>query len=177
MTIGGTAPASNAARRHALARFLPALAPVFFVTAATFALAATASPGLAVTASCERKPSKGRVTCEVEIEADAGRIVWADVVVTRAPPFAPPLRARVSMTEARSRTGRRIRIPVSLVATTTGRGTVNLRARATLCEGTEAGDGPCRPATRDVAAELVVGTDVERQILPISPPEVDAQAR
>jgi hypothetical protein len=122
---------------------------------------ASASPAITVTASCERKPAKGRVTCEVELEA-VGRIAWADVLVTAAPPFAPPLRSRVSMAEARARTDKRIRIPVSLVATSTGRGTVEMRGRATVCEATDGKGEVCRPVSSAVSAELVVGTDVER---------------
>jgi hypothetical protein len=122
--------------------------------------ARTAEKALEVTASCERKMAKGRVLCEVELEAATGRIAWADVVVRQAPPFAPPLRSRVAMTEARVRTDRRIRIPVALVATTTGRGMVVLQARAALCEGPAARE-LCRAVSEDVTTELVVGADVE----------------
>jgi hypothetical protein len=121
----------------------------------------SAEPAMTVTASCERKPAKGRVTCEVELEA-VGRIAWADVLVTAAPSFAPPLRSRVSMAEARVRTDKRVRIPVSLVATATGRGTVEMRGRATVCERPEGAGETCRPVSSAVTAELVVGTDVER---------------
>jgi len=113
------------------------------------------------TASCERKATKGRVICDVELEAAAGRIAWADVVVTEAPAFAPPLRSRVGIADARSRTERRVRLPVALLATSLGRGTVKMRARAVVCLASTVGAETCRPVTKDVAAEIVVGTDVE----------------
>jgi hypothetical protein len=119
-------------------------------------------PPIDVIASCERKATKGRVICDVELEASSARIAWADVVVTGAPAFAPPLRSRVGIADARSRTDRRVRLPVALIATSQGRGTVSMRARAVLCvsNGANASE-TCRPATKNVTAEIVVGTDVE----------------
>jgi hypothetical protein len=115
-----------------------------------------------VVASCERKATKGRVICDVELEAANARIAWADVVVIGAPAFAPPLRSRVGITDARSRTDRRVRLPVALIATSQGRGTVSMRARAVLCTVTAPGASEtCRAATKEVSTELVVGTDVE----------------
>jgi hypothetical protein len=136
---------------------------LLFVPAMSLAASAPA-PGasLEATASCERKATKGRVICDVELEATTARIAWADVLVTEAPSFAPPLRSRVGMADARSRTERRVRLPVALVATSLGHGTVKMRARAVLC--LPGGDGAaetCRPATKDVASEIIVGTDVE----------------
>jgi hypothetical protein len=121
-----------------------------------------AERGVDVTASCERKAARGRVVCDVEMEVTRGRIAWADVVVVTAPPFAPPLLSRVGMADARSRTDRRIRIPVAFVATSQGRGTVEVRARVVVCEVGPDGTDTCRPATRGASAELVVGTDVVR---------------
>ena len=115
-----------------------------------------------VVASCERKATKGRVICDVELEAASARIAWADVIVTGAPAFAPPLRSRVSITDARSRTDKRVRLPVALIATSLGRGTVSMRARAVLCVPSSPGaTETCRPSTKDVTAEIIVGTDVE----------------
>jgi hypothetical protein len=114
------------------------------------------------TASCERKATRGRVICDVELESAAARIAWADVVVIEAPAFAPPLRSRVGMADARSRTEHRVRLPVALIATSLGHGTVKMRARAVLCLPGEGGAAEtCRPGTKDVSAEIVVGTDVE----------------
>lgn len=115
-----------------------------------------------VSAICERKAAKGRVTCEVELEVATGRVAWADVVVVSAPAFAPPLRSRVGMGDARARTERRVRIPVAFIATGTGRGAVVLRARAAVCEASAGGSETCRPGTGEARAELVVGADIER---------------
>jgi hypothetical protein len=117
---------------------------------------------LDVSASCERKATKGRVLCDVELETAAARIAWADVVVTSAPDFAPPLRSRIGLADARARGDHRVRLPVALVATSLGRGTVAMRVRAVLCRPSSSGaPDTCVPATKDVSAEIIVGTDIE----------------
>jgi hypothetical protein len=120
----------------------------------------TAAP-LDVSASCERKTTKGRVLCDVELESTAARIAWADVIVTAAPVFAPPLRSRIALPDARARTEHRVRLPVALVATSLGRGTVSVRARAVLCRPQSGGSESCLSTTKDVSTEIIVGTDVE----------------
>jgi hypothetical protein len=142
-------------RSRALFAFVLVLCSVGLASAAD-------DPRFEVTVSCERKAAKGRVICEAELESATGRIAWADVVVMSSPPFAEPLRARIGMTDARARTEHRVRIPVAFVATTTGRGTVSLRARAALCEKGDAAEETCRPISKDGTAEMIVGTDVER---------------
>jgi hypothetical protein len=117
---------------------------------------------LNATATCERRTTKGRVLCEVEMETPEGRIPWADVVVVRAPPFAPPLRSRVGPGDARVRTDRRVRIPVAFVATALGQGEVAFRGRAVVCRAGGSGAERCVPETREVTVELVVGTVVQR---------------
>jgi hypothetical protein len=135
---------------------------LLFAELSAIAAPGPSAPAIDVTASCERKAAKGRVICDVEIEAAAGRIAWADVVVTGAPAFAPPLRSRVGMADARSRTERRVRLPVALVATSLGRGTVSMQARAVFCVSLTAGASEtCRPVSKAVSAEIVVGTDIE----------------
>jgi hypothetical protein len=117
-----------------------------------------AAPRLDVAASCEHKPSKGRVLCDVEFEVPDGRIAWADVIVVQVPPFAKPLRNRVGMLDARSRTDKRIHIPVAFIARDQGHGTVALRGRAVIC-----GPGPareaCAPVAHDLSVELKVGAE------------------
>jgi hypothetical protein len=113
-----------------------------------------------VTASCEHRAAKGRVLCDVEIEVPSGRIAWADVVVLSVPPFAAPLRSRVSGADARTRTDRRVRIPVAFVATALGRGAVSVRGRAVVCTPGERGES-CNPRSGIATAELLVGTDVQ----------------
>jgi len=120
-----------------------------------------AAAPLDVTASCERKATKGRVLCDVELESPAARIAWADVVVTSAPPFAPPLRSRIALPDARARTEHRVRLPVALVATSLGRGIVSMRARAVLCRPASGGAESCLAATKDVSTDIIVGTDIE----------------
>jgi hypothetical protein len=114
------------------------------------------APRLDVAASCERKATKGRVLCDVEFEVPEGRIAWADVLVVQAPQFAKPLRSRVGVLDARSRTDRRIHIPVAFIARDQGRGTVAFRGRAVVCSPTSARE-TCAPATHDVSVELKVG--------------------
>lgn len=138
-----------------------------FGTLLAVALAAPAARGdaagaLAATASCERRATKGRVVCDVEVESADARIAWADVLVVAAPPFAPPLRSRVGVAEARVRTDRRVRIPVALLATGLGKGKLVVRARAVLCRAREAARESCVPEASEAAAELVVGAEVER---------------
>lgn len=124
--------------------------------AAVTAVAPAVAPRLDVAASCERKATKGRVLCDVEFEIPDGRIAWADVVVVDAPPFAKPLRSRVGVLDARSRTDRRIHIPVAFIARDQGRGTVAFRGRAVVCASAGSRE-TCAPATHDVAVELKVG--------------------
>jgi hypothetical protein len=138
----------------------PAL--LFLLFAPLLAGAADAAArAIEVTLTCERKPAKGRVICDVEIETATGRIAWADVVVVEAPAFAPPLRSRVAMADARSRAERRVRIPVAFVATAQGRGSVGVRGRAVVCSGPGGDHESCGPTSKEARAELVVGTDVE----------------
>jgi hypothetical protein len=116
-----------------------------------------------VTATCEHKATKGRVICDVEIEAGGGSVAWADVLVVDAPVFAPPLRSRVAAADARARTQRRVRIPVAFVATAQGRGIVTVRGRAVVCGNLVGGKpGSCGAVSKEAKTELVVGTDVER---------------
>lgn len=126
--------------------------------------AGSPSPAARVTvvATCEPRAAKGRVVCDVELESDGGRIAWADVVVVEAPAFAPPLRSRIAMTEARTRTERRLRIPVAFVASGAGKGAVRFRGRAVVCVARADGGGEvCETATNLAGAELVVGVHVE----------------
>jgi hypothetical protein len=129
---------------------------VLTVLAAGAVAGETAAPRLDVAASCERKATKGRVLCDVEFEVPDGRIAWADVVVVRAPQFAKPLRSRVGITDARSRTDRRIHIPVAFLARDQGRGTVAFRGRAVVCAPGSPRES-CVPVAHDVSVELKVG--------------------
>lgn len=109
---------------------------------------------LAAALTCTPEPAPGRVACELELEIERGRLAWFDAVVLSAPDFAPPLRARVASSSASSRTDRRARLPISLLARREGRGTLAVRARAVVCDGRR-----CRTEQRDVEAEVKVGAD------------------
>jgi hypothetical protein len=135
---------------------------LFFVPTIALAESKDVAAPMDVSASCERKATKGRVLCDVELESAAARIAWADVVVTSAPAFAPPLRSRIALPDARARSEHRVRLPVALVATSLGRGTVAMRARAVLCRAASAGAAEtCLATTKDVSTEIIVGTDIE----------------
>jgi len=137
---------------------MPASVAAIVCAAGLAAGAAATAPSLDGTATCERRMATGRVVCELELETPEGRLPWADVTVTAAPPFARPLRSRVALAEARARTERRVRLPVAFVATAPGRGTASFRARAVVCLP-ESGGEQCRQVTRELVAELVVGPD------------------
>src|SRR5262245_24427560 len=83
--------------------------------------------------SCRREASPGRVLCELEVEVTEGRLVWGDALVVSAPDFALPLRSRVGDKSATARAPRRVRLPLALAATKTGRGELKVRARAVAC--------------------------------------------
>ena len=123
---------------------------------ALFAGTTSADDGLGVTFACEPKSSRGRVLCEVEIEALRGKLAWADAVVLSAPDFAPPLKTRVGSQGEKARSDRRVRLPIAFLAKTEGTGPVTIRARAVVCA--QGGDGEsCVTATRTVSAELRAG--------------------
>lgn len=108
-----------------------------------------------VTSRCQRVAAPGRVLCEVETEVSSGELAWADVVVLGTPDFARPLRARVGPKEATAQTSRRLRLPVALVATATGDGTVVFGARGVACSDA----GHCEAFRIESRAELHVGPE------------------
>lgn len=111
-----------------------------------------------LTLNCQQRASRGRVSCELEVDALSRSVSWADLVVVQAPDFARPLRSRVGPNEASHKSERRIRLPIALVATATGRAELVVRGRAVLCES--AGTPPksvCVPAVREARAEVFVG--------------------
>jgi hypothetical protein len=143
-----------------MTRAVRGLLAIAIVSASTRADAESTAAATTATASCEHRSTKGRVLCDVELETASGRLAWADVVVVEAPPFAPPLRSRIALGEARSRTDTRVRIPVAFVATREGRGKVRFRARAVVCRPLN-GAERCTTEVREAPAEIRVGTDIE----------------
>lgn len=108
---------------------------------------------------CPSRPGPGRVVCEVELEVEAGSLAWADVLVTEAPPFAAPLRARVGPSALFMKTEQRWRLQLALAATHAGSGRLRVRARAVWCS--EAGARACRPVAREAEASVQVGPITE----------------
>jgi hypothetical protein len=108
---------------------------------------------------CPPRPGPGRVVCEVELEVETGALAWADVLVTEAPSFAAPLRARVGPSALFMKTEQRWRLQLALAATRAGAGRLRVRARAVWCsrEGTRA----CRPVAREAEASVQVGPITE----------------
>jgi hypothetical protein len=126
------------------------------LAAAAAGASSPAEPAARLT--CRNEPAPGRVLCELEIEASAGRLTWADALIVRTPDFARPLRARVGPREASSAGERRLELPLALVATSTGRGELVVVARSVLCRPGARGQGErCSPTAREVRTELEVG--------------------
>jgi hypothetical protein len=135
------------------------------------AIAAAVLLGLSVTAapaasasepvlrlSCRNEPAPGRLLCELEMEASAGRLAWADALIVRTPDFARPLRSRVGPREARTSGARRLELPLAFVAARTGKGEIEVLARSVVCNGAAGSSGErCTPFSRNLRAKLEVG--------------------
>lgn len=127
------------------------------VLAGSPVLAADA-PEPAVRLSCRSEPSPGRVLCELEIEVRSGRLAWGDALVVGTPAFARPLRSRVGVREATTKTERRLELPLAFVATETGEGEIEVLARAVLCTPRpESSRELCLPRTTRARTAMVVG--------------------
>ena len=113
---------------------------------------------MTATLSCRPEAAPGRVLCELRCTAASGaRLVWADALVTEAPAFARPLRARVSPERFGEAGQNQRKLSFGFVASQAGVGRVSVRARAVICSGR--GDQErCRPETREVTAEIRVGS-------------------
>ncbi len=91
------------------------------------------APDVSAELLCPRA-APGRVVCKVVLRSPARRLVWADVLVTQAPTFARPLRARIGFPQRTEHTEQSAVIPLALVAIGAGEGSVDAVARAVLCE-------------------------------------------
>jgi hypothetical protein len=119
----------------------------------TAARAADEPPPMTAKVECARLVEPGRVRCEVEVRAASGHPVhWADAVVVEAPPFAPPLRARVGPAEATTHEDSVWRWAIALAARGRGTGTIRIRVRGVACP-TEA----CVPFEVEARGEVAVG--------------------
>jgi len=115
----------------------------------------SAAAPLSASLTCERRSEPGRVLCALRLTAAADHeIEWADALIVSAPSFAPPLRSRVAGRLAgRSATAE---IPLALVATSSGDGTLRVRGRALVC-GTGAARARCVPAESQAELSVIVG--------------------
>jgi hypothetical protein len=137
--------ASRSRRWAWIAAFVALPAPSFGASA----------DGLSARLVCPSRPAPGRVVCEVELEVETGSLAWADVLVTEAPVFAPPLRARVGPSALFMKTEQRWRLQLALAATRAGAGRLRVRARAVWCA--DAAGRACRPMARETDASVQVG--------------------
>src|SRR5262245_49992884 len=154
MTLRAAAPRSQ---RHWL--LLGAAALSSLLAAVGAAPAAAAPPDASVHLSCQRRPTPGRVLCELEIELASGALRWADVLVVEAPEFAQPLRSRVGPNALFMKTERRQRLQLALAATRLGQGTLRVQARAVRCP--DASGQNCRALVREAEASVAVGPITE----------------
>jgi hypothetical protein len=81
-----------------------------------------------------------------------GALRWSDAIVLSAPPFAPPLRTRVAVGDAKRNDAEGADFSLALAATADGVGELKVLARATVC-----GDGGCRPVQAEGVARVAVG--------------------
>jgi hypothetical protein len=127
------------------------------------ARAADAKPpqDVQVTLSCAARVGKGRVLCDLDITAPAGRLTWADAIITKAPAFAAPLRDRIGLREATERSSTHLRLPFALIAQQPGEGEVTLKARIVWCKVTASNPERelCASVSQTISASIVVTQD------------------
>lgn len=121
--------------------------------------AASAEPaGVSAALACRPEAAPGRVLCELKYTAGPeARLAWADALVTAAPAFVKPLRARVTPERSLDAQASERKLSLAFVATQSGVGQVTVRARAVVCRGRGQAER-CRPETHDVQAEIRVGS-------------------
>jgi hypothetical protein len=117
-----------------------------------FSARSDASATLVARLVCDPARAPGRVVCAVELTAPAEqRIVWADALILSTPPFARPLRSRVT---ARSDESSALRLPLALVLDGPGSGLLRVRGRAVLCSRGGSRER-CSPASHDAELQIV----------------------
>jgi hypothetical protein len=102
--------------------------------------------------TCDPLSGPGKVQCLVRVRPVGGSLRWSDAIVLSAPPFAPPLRTRVAVGDAKRNDGEGADFSLALAATGDGVGELKVLARATVC-----GDGGCRPVQAEGVARVTVG--------------------
>jgi hypothetical protein len=103
--------------------------------------------------SCDPLPGPGKMQCLVRVRPIGGSLRWSDAIVLSAPPFAPPLRTRVAVGDAKRNDPEGADFSLALAATADGVGELKVLARATVC-----GVGGCRPVQAEGVARVAVGT-------------------
>ena len=116
-------------------------------------LRAEPSPDITAELVCPSS-TPGRVVCKLALRSPAQRLVWADVLVTKTPSFAKPLRARIGFPERTEHTEQSAVIPLALVAIGAGEGVVEATGRAVLCDAKRR--GACVARTLRVSAVVRV---------------------
>jgi hypothetical protein len=112
----------------------------------------TTSVALVTEVICDPLPGPGKVQCVVRVRPIGGALRWSDAIVVAAPTFAPPLRTRVAVGDAKRNDADGADFSLALAATADGVGELKVLARATVC-----GDGGCRPVQAEGVAKVVVG--------------------
>jgi hypothetical protein len=107
---------------------------------------------LAAAVTCDPLPGPGKVQCLVRVRPVGGALQWSDAIVLSAPPFAPPLRTRVAIGDAKRNDADGADFSLALAATGDGVGELKILARATVCR-----DDACRPVQAEGVARVVVG--------------------
>jgi hypothetical protein len=107
---------------------------------------------------CHPEAAPGRVICELVCDAaPTARLAWLDALVTHAPDFVKPLRARVSAPRALEAASGERKLSLALVATRGGIGELGVTARLVLCLG-HGRDERCFVERHPVVATVRVGS-------------------
>jgi hypothetical protein len=116
---------------------------------------------LGVELSCAEVRAPGRLLCRVVLSLlakdSAETLAWADALVTRAPGFARPLRARIGFSQSSEHDAEHVVLPLALVAAAPGKGELRVKVRAVVCP--KRPDLACTPLSRSVSTELRASPD------------------
>jgi hypothetical protein len=119
--------------------------------------AGAAVPDMKAELVCRAEAAPGRVLCELKYLVQPGaRLVWADALVTAAPEFVLPLRARVTPERFKGAGVGERKLSLAFVAAKVGVGQVVVKARAVVCRGSGEQER-CYPESQDARAEIRVG--------------------
>jgi hypothetical protein len=120
---------------------------------APVARADSAGPTLSARVTCAPAKGPGRILCDLAVSAPSGKLVWVDVLVVKAPPFARPLRSRVVAQLGALGTAS---AKLALVASELGKGELELRVRSVLCHEGPNGEW-CGPEVAPISGLVEVG--------------------